>query len=70
MNASDAQWYADSDKEWELQAQLLEVNGYTRQADRWYPAVFVKPNSVDLVLVRDFGRLNWHPVKRGEEVAQ
>ena len=52
-------WALQTEEAWNEAAYQLEQDGYTRQPDDYYPAVFVKGDE-KLVLVRDLGFLNWH----------
>jgi hypothetical protein len=56
----DAIWYEMQHCRWEVAAQALEAQGYERQADTWYPAVFVKAGEPSLVLVRNLGAIEWY----------
>ena len=61
---SPKSWESRDRESWDNAAASLEADGYTRRHDSYWPAVFVKGGS-EQVLVRDLGCLNWHPRERG-----
>ena len=57
--------WEEQDKEaWEAAAAKLDVRGYERELDFYWPAVFTKADCPQIVLVRDLAKLNWHPCER------
>jgi len=58
---TDRQWEQRDREAWEAAAADLDTQAYKREADGYWPAVFTRTDCPDLVLVRDLGRLNWHP---------
>ena len=53
-------WMEEDRLAWEAAAADLEADGYTRQSDTYWPALFVRPFAPTMVLVRHLGVLNWH----------
>ena len=57
-------WEQRDKESWEAAAAELDAQGYERVKDSYWPAMFVKDDCPNLVLVRDLGWLNWHPKER------
>lgn len=57
----ERQWIAQDNAEWQRQAEMLERQGYTCEGRNTRLPKFTKPGEATLILVRDLGRLNWHP---------
>ena len=55
------EWAAKDSAEWQRQAEMLERQGYTCRGRNTRLPKFVKAGEATLILVRDLGRLNWHP---------
>jgi hypothetical protein len=53
-------WTIRDAEAYEVEAKKLEDDGYLREPSRWYQYKFTKGHEV-VVLVRDLGKLNWHP---------
>ena len=57
---TDDNWERDDEKAWNAAAAKLEADGYTRQSDAYYPAVFVKDGD-KVVLTRPLATHDWQP---------
>ena len=54
-------WERADQAEWQRQADILISQGYTCKGRQTRLPKFTKRNEATLILVRDLGRLNWHP---------
>ena len=57
----EKRWAAQDSAEWQRQAEMLERQGYICKGRNTRLPKFTKPGEAVLILVRDLGRLNWHP---------
>jgi len=64
LNTRPLAWELRDQEAWNTAAAELEAEGYNREHDSYWPAVFVKDAHESLVLVRGLGVLNWHPRER------
>ena len=59
--SAEHRWMEEDRLAWEAAAAELEADGYSRQSDSYYPAMFHKDNAPIMVLHRHLGVLDWHP---------
>ncbi len=57
----EKRWATQDNAEWQRQAEMLERQGYTCKGRSTRLPKFTKAGEATLILVRDLGRLNWHP---------
>ena len=57
---TDQEWMSKDRQAWEAVAARLESEGYSREPDDYYPAIFCKDGE-ELALTRPLGTLNWIP---------
>ena len=57
----EQKWAEYDNAEWQHQAETLRRQGYICLGYNTRLPRFVKPGEATLILVRDPGRLNWHP---------